>query len=46
LLRTLEDIFKLKPLGYGTQRKPFDQTVFPTESGGGGAVTTSAGAMP
>jgi phosphatidylinositol-3-phosphatase len=40
LLATLENIFKLKPLGYATKRQPFDQTVFPTESGGGGAVTT------
>jgi hypothetical protein len=40
LLRTLEDIFKCKPLGYATKRQPFDQTVFPSESGGGGTVTT------
>ena len=40
LLRTLEDVFKVKPLGFATKRQPFDQTVFPTESGGGGAVTT------
>jgi hypothetical protein len=41
LLRTLEDIFKLPPLGYASKRKPFDQTVFPAESGGNnGPVAT------
>lgn len=34
LLRTIEDIFKLPPLGYAKHRQPFDQTVFPSETGG------------
>jgi hypothetical protein len=42
LLRTIEDIFNLPYLGYATQRKDFGSTVFPSESGGSGAVTTSA----
>ncbi len=41
LLRTIEDLFGLTYLGFSTERKPFGQTVFPSESGGStGSVTT------
>jgi hypothetical protein len=34
LLRTIEDIFNMPYLGYAARRKPFGQSVFPSESGG------------
>jgi phosphatidylinositol-3-phosphatase len=40
LLRTLDDIFNVPYLGYALQRKDFDSVVFPSESGGSGAVST------
>lgn len=40
LLRTLDDIFNVPYLGYALQRKDFDAVVFPSESGGSGAVAT------
>ncbi|MDQ6744880.1 MAG: hypothetical protein M3Z27_02500, partial [Actinomycetota bacterium] len=42
LLRTIEDIFKITPpLGYALRRQDFTASVFPKESGGSSAVTTS-----
>ena len=40
LLHTLDDIFNVPYLGYALQRKDFDSVVFPSESGGSGAVST------
>ena len=40
LLHTLDDIFNVPYLGFALQRKDFDSVVFPSESGGSGAVST------